>query len=111
MENIPVPARAGQQTGALVFLSAVGVGIGLLKFLQRGHWMLGASVVPFAEEIRFLVAFPEAMSVSGLRQAYSPVSMAYLEGVLVEAVAWACVNRIPSFAKRFTLGVCTRVAP
>ena len=41
----------------LVFLSAVGVGIGLLKFLQRDYRVLGAGVIPFADEVRFLVAF------------------------------------------------------
>ena len=41
----------------LVFLSAVGVGIGLLKFLQRDHRVPGAGVVPLADEVRFLIAF------------------------------------------------------
>ena len=31
---------------------------------------------------------------SGLRHAYSPVSMEYLDGVLVAAVACALINRI-----------------
>lgn len=40
-----------------VFLSAVGVGIGLLKFLQRDYRVLGAGVVPFSDKVRFLIAF------------------------------------------------------
>ena len=41
----------------LVFLSAVGVGIGLLKFLQRDYRVPGAGVIPFSDEVRFLIAF------------------------------------------------------
>ena len=45
------------------------------------------------------------------RQAYSPVSMAYREGVQVAAAAWALVNRRPCAARRSMRGVWNRVAP
>ena len=47
----------------------------------------------------------------GLRHAYSPVSNEYREGVLVAAVAWAFVKRIPSEASLSTFGVFTFLAP
>ena len=56
-------------------------------------------------------ASPSAIPVPLRLQAYSPVSMAYREGVLVAAAEWAFVKRIPACARRSTLGVRIVHAP
>jgi len=45
------------------------------------------------------------------RQAYSPVSRAYRDGVQVAEAEWALGKRTPSFAMRSIFGVARRFAP
>ena len=73
--------------------------------------LLNISAIVYCSGRIIIPALPAATSVPGLRHAYSPVSMEYLDGVLVAAVACALINRIPSDARRLTFGVCTFFAP
>ena len=50
-------------------------------------------------------AFPGKTPVPFLRQAYSPVSKAYRDGVHVAEAEWPSVNFNPSFASRSMFGV------
>ena len=69
------------------------------------------SAIVYMFGLIIIAASPAAIPVPFFLHGYSPVSIPYLDGVLVDAPQWAFVNIIPSDASFSTFGVIIDFPP